>query len=678
MISVYELCSGKSRYGGHTLKLKEDDIVGEDANCIGCEKSIKGSPTYICSVSHDDLDCRGFYLHKSCAELSIRDDYHGHPLRLIEEEDDIKGGDSACFVCNKQIVAGFPTYTCIHDVDVDCQNFYLHKTCTEFPLQLNHHKHNKHSLAFLPAPDCVCDVCFHALKFAYACDDCKFHVCVFCAFEQRVLSHQGHPEHALTLIKRESLFTCDACYEEAKESSYLCLTCDFWIHKTCALSPSTIQASNHHHHPLTLVYSIPDIHRYFVRSCNICNKVVHPNFWVYYCQKCTYFAHIKCATSSVIIKLFISRNEIEAEDIDNELALVQFPLPSKESLFDLIITQYYQGESFITWSRRLYNPLTLIFEHWSHPDHPLQKLRFSVSEDDDDDSDDDAALLICDGCIQPITLSHPTYYACIQCGYFLHSFCATELPPELPAGASTFHPQHPLMLWKRSISAFGLVTCGACASETNGFFYHCKTCDIRVDIRCAFLPTRIKHISHKHSLVQRPFSEPMCSISKITITGGLVYGCETCSDVHISILCVFLPSIVKHRFDSHPITLRLPPFFYEGVFYCELCEEQVNNQWPLYHCDESDHSFHYNCFDLLPNIKFGGTIELDIDHKSHTFTFVLERPKKKGFLYKCRNCADSYEFGVFFRCDGCGYLACYGCVNKVLGGTSPNEFVIPE
>ena len=358
--------------------------------------------------------------------------------------------------------------------------------------------------------------------------------------------------------------------------------------------------------------------------------------------------------------------------------MVQFPLPSKESLFDLIITQYYQGESFITWSRRLYNPLTLIFEHWSHPDHPLQKLRFSVSEDDDDDSDDDAALLICDGCIQPITLSHPTYYACIQCGYFLHSFCATELPPELPAGASTFHPQHPLMLWKRSISAFGLVTCGACASETNGFFYHCKTCDIRVDIRCAFLPTRIKHISHKHALVQRPFSEPMCSISKITITGGLVYGCETCSDVHISILCVFLPSIVKHRFDSHPITLRLPPFFYEGVFYCELCEEQVNNQWPLYHCDESDHSFHFNCFDLLPNIKFGGTIELDIDHKSHTFTFVLERPKKKGFLYKCRNCADSYEFGVFFRCDGCGYLACYGCVNKVLGGTSPNEFVIPE
>nr|XP_017245342.1 PREDICTED: uncharacterized protein LOC108217001 [Daucus carota subsp. sativus] len=545
MISVYELCSDKSRYGGHTLKLKQDDDdVGEDANCIGCEKSIIGSPTYICSVSHDDLDCRGFYLHKSCAELSIRDDYHGHPLRLIEEEDDIKGGDSACFVCNKQIVAGFLTYTCIHDVDVDCQNFYLHKTCTEFPLQLNHHKHSKHSLAFLPAPNCFCDVCFHVVKFAYKCDD---------------------------------------------------------------------------------------------------------------------------------------------YDIDDEPDLVQFPLPSKESLLDLIITQYdkfqvdHQGEGterFFTLSTRLYNPL-IIYEHWSHPQHQLEKLHYTACEDDDDDSDDDAAVLICDGCIQPITLSHPSYYACIQCGYFLHSFCATKLPTELPAGASSFHPQHSLMLWKRISTVFSLVICGACNSPTNGFFYHCKTCDIIVDIRCAFLPTRIKHISHKHALVQRPFSEPMCSISKITITGGLVYGCETCSDVHISILCAFLPSVIKHRFDSHPITLRLPPFFYEGVFYCEMCEEQVNNQWALYHCDKSDHSFHYDCFDLLYNVKFGGTIELDIDHKSHIFTFVLERPKKKGFLYKCRNCADSYESGLFFRCDGCGYLACYECVIKVLGESSPSEFVIP-
>nr|XP_017245347.1 PREDICTED: uncharacterized protein LOC108217006 [Daucus carota subsp. sativus] len=403
MISVYELCtSGKSGFG-HSLKLKEDDVGGEDAKCRGCNKSIIGSPTYICSVSHDDLDCRGFYLHKTCAALSIQDDYHGHPLRVIEEEDDIKGGDSACFICNKQIVAGFLTYTCIHADDV-----------------------------------------------AYTCDDCKFHVCVLCAFGQRVLSHQGHPEHTLTLMKRESLFTCDACYEEARDSSYVCVTCEFCIHKTCALSPSTIEASNHHHHPLTLVYSIPDMHRYFSRSCNICNKVVHPNLWSYYCQKCTYFAHIKCATSSVII------NEIEADDIDNELDLVQFPLPSKESLFDLIITQYDkfqvdhqgEGERFITLSRRLYNPL-IINKHWSHPEHPLEKLQFSVCEDDDDDSDDDAAVLICDGCIQPITLSHPSYYACIQCGYVLHSFCATKLPPELPAGASPFHPQHSLMLWKR-------------------------------------------------------------------------------------------------------------------------------------------------------------------------------------------------------------------------------------
>lgn len=142
-------------------------------------------------------------------------------------------------------------------------------------------------------------------------------------------------------------------------------------------------------------------------------------------------------------------------------------------------------------------------------------------------------MLICDGCIQPITVSHPSYYACIQCGFFLPSFCASKLPKVLPVGASLFHPQHSLLLQKRD-KFYSFVLCKVCGYFTNGFYDHCETCDINIDIRCIFLPTRIKHRSHKkHTIVQRPFSNSVCSVGKIRITFGVEYACETCSNFNI-------------------------------------------------------------------------------------------------------------------------------------------------
>ena len=69
----------------------------------------------------------------------------------------------------------------------------------------------------------------------------------------------------------------------------------------------------------------------------------------------------------------------------------------------------------------------IIVGHWSHEEHPLELLQFTVSVDDNDDDDNDKRVLICDGCVQPITSSHPSYYACIECGFFLHFFCANKL-----------------------------------------------------------------------------------------------------------------------------------------------------------------------------------------------------------------------------------------------------------
>lgn len=219
---------------------------------------------------------------------------------IIEDSiDDVIPEDAKCYGCNK-LVIGSPTYTCTSR-NINCQKFYLHKSCAELPEQIHHHKHNQHSLfLLLPHRSCICDVCGRKWKlFTYRCEDCQFNVCVLCAFDQRVLHHKGHKEHPLTLMKRKALFKCDACGVESKDSSYACTTCEFWIHKSCALSPLTIPAPAYHQeHPLKLIYSIPNIHRKFPRVCNICQKLVHTNFWLYYCHSCTYFVHINCATST--------------------------------------------------------------------------------------------------------------------------------------------------------------------------------------------------------------------------------------------------------------------------------------------------------------------------------------------------------------------------------------------
>ncbi|XP_063945955.1 uncharacterized protein LOC135151436 [Daucus carota subsp. sativus] len=340
-----------------------------------------------------------------------------------------------------------------------------------------------------------------------------------------------------------------------------------------------------------------------------------------------------------------------------------------ESMFNLIVTQCcksqvnFEGEDEISVAMSVTsNDPHIIEKHWSHQIHPLKQLQFPTCDNDSDDSDDDRRELICNGCIQPITVSHPSYYACIECGFFIHSFCATKLPQKLPVGALHFHPHHSLMLQMKD-KFYDTVVCEVCGFWTNGFYYHCQTCDIYVDIRCAFLPTRIKYKSHKHhSLVQRPALNSTCSITRYRNEFG-VYGCETCNNFQIDICCIIIPSRMEHKYDSHPLTLRYPPFFYEGAFYCEICEERVNNQDLLYHCSESEHSYHYTCVFWLNNVKLGGTIKVIISDKPHTLALVMKTPTRKKPIHTCSQCfsfSDSFSF--LLECDGCGLLACFYCL----------------
>lgn len=74
------------------------------------------------------------------------------------------------------------------------------------------------------------------MKFSYACDNCQFDVCVSCTFEERLLLHEGHKEHTLTLMQRVASFECDACGVKDEDSSYVYEMCYLLSHNILGLS----------------------------------------------------------------------------------------------------------------------------------------------------------------------------------------------------------------------------------------------------------------------------------------------------------------------------------------------------------------------------------------------------------------------------------------------------------
>ncbi|CAK9168979.1 unnamed protein product [Ilex paraguariensis] len=112
-----------------------------------------------------------------------------------------------------------------------------------------------------------------------------------------------HPSHMhyLTMLRRPSLFHCDAYGMKAKEESYVCIPCDFWIHVTCALSLRVL-ALDDHEHLLTLAYSVPRRFSDFKSVCVFCDMDMNPPNWFYSFAQCRYCVHLKNTKSNTSSK----------------------------------------------------------------------------------------------------------------------------------------------------------------------------------------------------------------------------------------------------------------------------------------------------------------------------------------------------------------------------------------
>ncbi|CAK9145906.1 unnamed protein product [Ilex paraguariensis] len=428
--------------------------------------------------------------------------------------------------------------------------------------------HSSHPLILCTEPpsadsECKCHACGNfCRRLTYHCSLCEFYIHPLCVFQERTLKHESH-EHILTLFQRPALFDCDACGMKVEGVSYVCIDCQFWIHNSCALLPSSLINSGHHPHSLNLAYSLPLESSNFTHDCNICAKKVKPLYWAYSCSQAD--------------ALFINRTcRITADEKDIE------PYLQKKGI--------QKDDSETTGS---------FVKHSSH-EHPLQLFEQNTKVQSD-------KILFCNECEQPILAAF--YYSCDKCSFSLHKYCAASLREV----QHQCHPDHKLFLRTDSSNTSSPLKCDGCDIPCSGFTLNCDPCDFRLHFSCgSLLNSTVAHEAHsQYPLV--PSKSNRCNACGMSAKFTL--GCDTCG-FYLDSWCVLLQGMIREELCDHPLILSYPPFTYHpDEFYCEMCRKEINPEFWLYHCLDCDLWLHPKCIDNKDylNIMFGDTI-MDESH----------------------------------------------------------------
>ncbi|GJZ21540.1 zinc finger, PHD-type containing protein [Tanacetum coccineum] len=286
--------------------------------------------------------------------------------------------------------------------------------------------------------------------------------------------------------------------------------------------------------------------------------------------------------------------------------------------------------------------------------------------------------LLCNGCVRPI-MDVPFYKCSSQdqrCDFVLHEWC-TRLPAELPNYPR--HTQHTLVfVSKVPRNLFGIFSCRNCDLNCNGFAYGCTECDYYIDVNCGFIPEEITHEAHPDHILSR-FDHDPDTMSKGCVAEGCWYfgsnnsyfSCRSCVFYLHSTCALFLPGIINHKLDKHPMKLTYGPVEnHKSEYFCEVCEEELNPNLWFYHCQECAYSLHTRCapvilnfeaaIDNFPrsprsprslyeylNIKFGGSY--NIKGHDHSVSLALGTDAdgectichdgmRNSLIVKCRNC----------------------------------------
>ncbi|CAH8352479.1 unnamed protein product [Eruca vesicaria subsp. sativa] len=476
-------------------------------------------------------------------EVTDNFEMHPHKLTLLKERTRIdcsakcgKGGDGFPYKCNECDVA----------FHVDC---VWHPTLDlKHPKEVNHSYHSLHPLMLFTGPppdysDGKCRLCGREVdkELFYHCSSCNFTLdmpCVLNPPPQSLMDLKAH-DHQLTLLPRLDSFTCNACGLKGVRSPYACFHCGFMIHQDCLGLPRVININRHDHRvSRTSVLGIVD------SVCGVCRKKVDWTCGGFSCQRCPgYVVHSKCAT----------RDDVwNGEELEG--------LPEEEENIE---------------------PYVVIddntIQHFSHNEHYLRRIHGNGVLYEDKKR--------CNACTHPIGLQ--AFYGCIDCDFSLHQNCA-ECPKKKR------HVLHNDRLTLVTNKELGVFDCFACGRTYNGFMY--KDGDMKLDVLCGSISEPFVHPSHPHHpLYYLPIDNKEicngCNSWEYRVLRCIEGDCGFVLDFE----CATLPQVVKHRVDDHPLSLCYGEEGASGIYWCDICEKEINpNNW-FYTCKDQQASLHTRC-----------------------------------------------------------------------------------
>ncbi|XP_059430253.1 uncharacterized protein LOC132163893 [Corylus avellana] len=506
---------------------------------------------------------------------------------------------SVCSGCDQSIYA--PAYKCS-----DC-NFFLHKSCAELSTEIQHPVHPSHTLVIQkPSESKFCYACRRDCDrcIFYHCNSCDFDIDIACASNLRSNTDDGHQHEFIPILQRIH-FTCELCGDEDRNSvAQVCRICQLLAHTFCTRMPRTIKIMADRH-LLTLIHLLAKVikEHHDLPVCNLCYKRINLKYAGYYCQRCDFVAHLKCALKNSIGT--IDDSSIEEEGIDFE---------EGEELEEL--------------------------KHFHHDQHNLFLSRNQVEVHHEHK--------LCEGCVKSISAP---FYSCQQCNYFLHSKCA-RLPRKKR------HPKHPHLLTlsaraRVNYDVDGLIRCYACDRTSHGFGYMCHVCTYSIDIRCSSISRTFRHEVHQHPLFHDVISGKKCNACDRPDTpnyndNGGVFVCTECNFV-LGFECATLPLKAKYEYDPHPLLLTCVAKNDSEEYYCLICEKERNpNHW-FYYCVECNFTAHPQCVvGSDPYIKYGRTF----DHEWHQHPLTYAR-RTEDVSRPCDACGRTFMKNWGLNCTQC-------------------------
>ncbi|KAG4134940.1 hypothetical protein ERO13_D08G186266v2 [Gossypium hirsutum] len=394
--------------------------------CAGCKKPISG-PFYSCP------HCI-FYLHYECARLQrqIQHFFHPCPLFLILDSDTC----NACFM----EVSGFSycCFTCYFTMHVECA---LKPTISsESDEGLIQHFTHWHPLSlidlniFHDKPCCaICEkpcstnstygCSSYCSGLTYSCGKCRFKLDIRCGLLPTVetrgadmIQNIMHP-HPLARLGNKNVdntrfgvgHRCRACGENDLDHGFSCsISCDFFIHTSCAELPKDIHHPFHLQHPLSLTYLPLQLHG---ADCSSCNKPLDGFLLAYRCDGCNFNLHKDCAEFKPSFK---HGNYLHALTLCDK----------RPSLFHCTVCHKRVNKIFLRCFHRKQLTHKWHIDCLSLTQSPLE---FELNRLEDADNSDDE--FYCDVCEEKREKKDSVYY-CAECKFIAEVGCViSELVP---------------------------------------------------------------------------------------------------------------------------------------------------------------------------------------------------------------------------------------------------------